>query len=162
MSNITTEFHAAVTSHLERLTPALVPVLRQLISQPYPPEVVHIRFEVFCDGFTDEFPVRAFFMDAENGEHFVYVNGKAEYPSAVDSGLLKIEGVYPASFEEPFEERDPNFDYMTEAGKALVPWFAKCWLAAGGATFALGASIGLHDGWDSYDLVRGEWSEEPS
>lgn len=157
MSDTSTEFREAVTLHLERLSPALTSVLRQLISHPYPPEVDHVDFEIFRDGFTDGFPVRAFFVDEENCEHFVYVDGEAQYPTNVDPGLLDIDEVYPPSFEEAAALRDPALDYMTEAGKALVPWFATCWRAAGGLAFPRPAYIGLHDDSARYDLTIGKW-----
>jgi hypothetical protein len=157
MSDTPAEFREAVTIHLERLSPALTSVLRRLMSHPYPPEVHHLDFEVFCDGFTEGFPVRAFFMDETNCEHFVYINGKAQYPTNVDPGLLEIDGVYSRSFEKDFAARDPELDYMTEAGKTLVPWFATCWYAAGGPVFPRPAYIGLHDDSTRYDLASNRW-----
>ena len=157
MSNTSDEFREAVTAQLERLSPALTSVLRRLISHPYPPEVDHVDFEVFCDGFTEGFPVRAFFMDETNCEHFVHVDGEAQYPTSVDPGLLEIDEVYPRSFEEDFAARDAALDYMTAAGEALVPWFATCWRAAGGLAFPRPAYIGLHDDSARYDLASGQW-----
>jgi hypothetical protein len=75
----------------------------------------------------------------------------------VDPRLLEIDEVYPRSFEEDFAARDPELDYMTEAGKALVPWFATCWHAAGGPAFPRPSYIGLHDDSTRYDLVSGRW-----
>lgn len=158
-STPTTEwrFQAAVQAHLERLTEQLVPVLRRLIEFPYPAEVECLDFEVFCDGFTDGFPVRAFFMDAANCEFFVYRTGDAEYPCDVDPGLLQLERVYPAQFLEPF--RVPGLDCFTLAGEALIPWFARCWVAAGGKQFSRNARIGLHDRVRRFDLVQQSWLE---
>jgi hypothetical protein len=71
----------------------LVAVLRQLVEHEYPKEVVSIDFEVFTYGFTEGFPVRAFFMDSTNSEYFVAIDGSYRYPSPVDPDLLHIKRV---------------------------------------------------------------------
>ena len=97
--NIEQEFREKVAEHLENLSEDLKPILKELIEFDYPKEVNTLAFEVFVDGFSSGLPVRAFFMDDDNSEHFIYVNGKAEYPSPVDPSLLKIEHVYPYELE---------------------------------------------------------------
>jgi hypothetical protein len=42
--------------------------------------VVALDFEVFSARWSEGFPARAFFMNESNSEHFIYVDGKAEYP----------------------------------------------------------------------------------
>ncbi len=153
-------FRAGVVEHLKPLTAELVPVLRRLIEYPYPPEVANLDFEVFCDGFTDGFPVRVFFMDAHNGELFVYRGSQAEYPCDVNPELLKVEHVYPREFAAAFKEEDDTLDTFTLAGDALIPWFAECWEAAGGRRFNRGAQIGLHDEFRRFDLVRMKWVKD--
>lgn len=155
---VAVRFQAGVVRHLEPLSNQLVPVLRRLLAHPFVPQVHHLDFEVFCDGFSSGFPVRAFFMDADNCEHFVYADGKTQYPCDVDPGLLKIQRVYPPEFEEEFGTEAPDLDYFTLAGQALVPWFGQCWDDAGGARFDRGAFIGLHDDLRRYDLLRQEWA----
>jgi hypothetical protein len=152
-------FQAGVVAHLEPLTDRLVPVLRRLVDFPYPAEVETLDFEVFCDGFTEGFPVRAFFIDAQNCEFFGYRGGKAEYPCPVDPDLLQLEAVYPREFVEPFRAESPELDHFTLAGEALIPWFARCWVTAGGRRFRRNALIGLHDSFRRFDLVRQVWSE---
>jgi hypothetical protein len=153
-------FRSGVVSHLEPLTDQLIPVLRRLVEYPYPPEVAYLDFEVFCDGFTQEFPVRAFFMDATACEFFVYSGSQAEYPCDVDPQILQLDRVYPLEFEEPFLAADDELDVFTLAGEALIPWFVRCWAAAGGTRFGRGAQIGLHDSFRRFDLVRQVWGEE--
>jgi hypothetical protein len=157
MSDAAPEFQQLVATHLETLTKSLIPVLQKLIRCPYPPEVHHLDFEVFWDSFTEGFPIRVFFMDERNCEYFVYKNGKPEYPTDVDPALLKIDYVYPMSLEDEVRERHPEMDCMTEAGKVIVPWFAKCWWAAGGQTFSLPAYIGFHDEQARLDLATQKW-----
>ena len=155
--NVDQAFREKVTYHLSRLTDDIKPVLKALIDHDYPKDVVSLAFEVFVDGFTEEFPVRVFFMDAENSEHFVYVDGKAEYPSPVDPGLLNIDHVYPPELEEEYTNKSDTLDPWWIATEALIEWFSKCWLAAGGGTFKLKATIAPHDSNNAFNLVENRW-----
>jgi len=147
-------FKAAVRERLSALDERIAPILGALFTHAYPPEIVALHFAIFSDGFTESFPVRAFFMDADNSEYFVYVDGTATYPSPVDPALLDLPcGVYEQSFEEPFVSEDADLDTFTLAGEALVDWFAQRWIAAGGEVFARQASIGLHDDALTFDLI---------
>ncbi len=151
-------FQAAVTERLQFLRSSLVPVLRQLVEHQYPDEVVSLDFEVFTDGFTQGFPVRAFFIDSENNEYFLSFDGSPEYPSPVDPQLLHIDRVYGDDLEPRFLEEDEDLDTFTLAGEALVPWFAECWRHAGGRAFGRAATVRLHDDPRVFDLARGAWS----
>jgi hypothetical protein len=150
-------FQQRVVEALAPHASGLVGVLRQLVEHSYPGEVRALEFEVFTDGFTDGFPVRAFFMDADNTEFFVYEDGKAQYPSPVDPELLHIERVFDLDLEHELEAVAPDADTYTLAGEALVPWFAKCWAQAGGLGFSRAATIQLHDDTRSYDLKLQRW-----
>lgn len=150
-------FKLAVVEKLRHLGPSLVAVLRQLVEHEYPKEVASIDFEVFTDGFTQSFPVSAFFMDSSNNEHFLSVGDGYKYPSPVDPQLLHVERVYGDDFEAPFLVEDGNLDTFTLAGDALIPWFAECWRQAGGGEFGREATIMLHDSSRVFDLVRGVW-----
>jgi len=125
----------------------------------YPKEVDSLSFEVFSDCFTSGFPVQAFFMDEGNSEYFIMTDGKAEYPSPVDSGLLSIDNVYPIELEEEFENRDEDFDPWAAATAELIEWFSKCWLTAGGADFKLDAHIAHHDSTHQFNLITSEWHD---
>ncbi|MEZ7500849.1 hypothetical protein QO189_00015 [Psychrobacter sp. Arc29] len=59
--DIEQEFSAKVQEHLHGLTSSIEPVLKELIEYNYLKEVVSLEFEIFADGFTQGFPVRAFF-----------------------------------------------------------------------------------------------------
>ena len=106
MSSIKEQFQEEVRKYLDRLTDQLTSVLKQLVEYSYVPEVKSLDFEVFCDGFTQEFPVRAFFMDEDNGEHFISIDGQAQYPCPINPGLLEIERVYPPELEEMYFQQD--------------------------------------------------------
>ena len=84
------EFRSTLRNGLRPLEDPLIAVLRQLVEHDYPPEVVAIDFEVFSDRWSEGFPAHAFFMNESNSEHFIYVDGKAEYPSPVDPALLDV------------------------------------------------------------------------
>jgi hypothetical protein len=151
------QFQQEVRNHLDQLTDQLVPILKQLIEYPYVPEVKSLDFEIFCDGFTEGFPVRAFFMDEDNCEHFIYVEGQAQYPCPINPGLLDIPHVYPDELEERYSQQDEDLDTFTAAGEALIPWFAECWQQAGGLSFPRQAQIMLHDDIEAFDLVHQVW-----
>ena len=96
-------------------------------------------------------------MDSGNTEYFEYVDGKARYPSPVDSGLLKIEYVYPEELEEEFEKIEDEL--WTIATEEMVGWFSERWLLAGGSMFAKNANIAQHDSIHEFDLVNSKWQE---
>ena len=118
-----------------------------------------LEFEVFANEFTKGFPVRAFFIDANNSEHFVYVNGKAQYPSPVDPELLEIEHVYTYKLEEKYINEDEDFDLWSIASDELIQWFSKCWKEVGGELFKLKANIALHDNDQAYNLIESKWEK---
>ena len=157
--SIEKEFKEKISSCLDLLSEPLRPILRELIDYDYPEEVAALEFEVFVDGFSSGFPVRAFFMDKDNSEHFIYVGGKARYPSPVDPGLLKIEYVYPYELEEEFTNKDDSLDPWHIATNELIEWFAKCWQAEGGNTFKLKANIAPHDSYNEFNLIEGKWQD---
>ena len=133
--------------------------MKALIEYSYPKEVVSLEFEIFADGFTQGFPVRTFFMDSNNSEHFVYVNGKAQYPSPVKPELLEIEYVYPYELEEKYINEDEDFDPWSIAIDELIQWFSKCWREMGGESFKLNANIAPHDNDQAYNLTESKWEE---
>ncbi|RDV23866.1 hypothetical protein DXV75_17035 [Alteromonas aestuariivivens] len=139
--SIEQEFKEKVSEYLEKLSNDLCTILKELIEYNYPEEVTTLAFEIFVDGFSSEFPVRAFFMDKDNSEHFIYIDGKAEYPSPVDPGLLEIDHVYPYELEEEYTNKDESLDPWDIATNELIEWFSKCWLVSGGQTFNIKATI---------------------
>ena len=150
-------FRKAVREHLAPLDGDLVPVLGQLATHAYPPEVVALDFEVFGDAFTSRFPARAFFMDADNCEFFVDVDGTATYPSPVDPDLLASDGVYPEELEDKLAAADPDLDPWALATGEFIAWFADCWVRAGGRSLPLAATIAEHDSDREYNLQSGKW-----
>ncbi|MGN6481476.1 hypothetical protein [Luteibacter sp.] len=131
-------------------------MLEALVHHQYPPQVVALQFEAFSDGFTYEFPVRAFFVDSDNCEFFLYVDGEATYPSPVDPGLLEIDCVYPYALEEKLESESPDSDAWRLATEELFNWFLSCWQKAGGRKFPLSATISRHDFRSALDLMTGK------
>jgi len=157
--SIEEEFKEKVAEHISRLTDKITPVLKKLIEYDYPKEVDTLAFEIFVDGFSSEFPVRAFFMDTDNSEYFIMVDGKAEYPSPVDPDLLKIDYVYPYELEEEYTNQDETLDPWKIATNELINWFSKCWFASGGEHFKLNANIAPHDSNYEFDLKESKWVE---
>ncbi|WP_369983300.1 hypothetical protein [Thalassolituus sp.] len=157
--SIEEEFTEKVAEYVDRLTDDLTSALKKLVDHEYPQEVDMLAFEVFVDAFSSGFPVRAFFMDKGNSEHFIMVDGKAEYPSPVDQNLLKIDYVYPYGLEEEYTAKDEALDPWHIATNELIEWFSKCWLAAGGRSFKLKANIAPHDSNHEFDLKESKWVE---
>jgi len=157
--SIKQEFKEKVSEYLEKLSNDLYPILKELIEYNYPDEVTTLAFEIFVDGFSSGFPVRAFFMDKDKSEHFIYIDGKAEYPSPVDPGLLEIDYVYPYELEEEYTNKDESLDPWHIATNELIEWFSKCWLASGGQTFNIKANIAPHDSNHEFNLVESKWQE---
>ena len=153
-------FREGVKAYLSALNGDIEKVLSKLLKYDYPSAVKSIDFEIFVDGYSDEFPVRAFFMDEDNSEYFIYKNGKAEYPSPVDPGLLNIPYVYPQEFEDEFTDDDENFDPWSLATEEFISWFSERWLAVGGAFFKLSATIAPHDTMHVFDLVKSQWIQK--
>jgi len=157
--SIEQEFKEKVVEYIEIHSDELKPILKILIDFDYPKGVATLAFEIFVDRFSSGFPIRAFFMDEDNTEYFNYVDGKAEYPSPVDPGLLKIEYIYPYELEEEYTTKDESLDPWHIATNELIKWFSKCWLAAGGQTFKLSANIAPHDSNHEFNLIESKWQE---
>ena len=150
-------FRLAVREHLAKLDSLLVEALSLLVEHRYPPQVFALSFEVFSDGFTSRFPVRAFFMDKSNTEYFVVADGLATYPSPIDPDLLAVRCVYPLELEEDAFQAEPELDTWQIATDELIPWFALCWQQAGGAAFQIEATIASHDSSREFDLRSNLW-----
>ena len=144
---------------LGRLKEKLMEVLRQLIQSEYPCEVVAIDFEVFPGTWSADFPARAFFLDSANCEHFVYVDGKAEYPSPVDPALLSGKGILTSEFEEKLFERSPDLDTFALGEQQFVPWFIDCWQRAGGGKFQRNATAAVHGDGREFNLITRKWQD---
>ncbi len=149
MSDLRAEWKHFLAEKLNSRTPALVDVLGQLVRQPYPVEVTSLDFELFEDGFTDGFPARAFFMDADNCEFFVERDGKFGYPGIVDPELLDIECIFSVEEEEAFLDTPGADEFQDErwslSAAIFIDWFEDCWRAAGGERFSRRATIMCHD-----------------
>ena len=157
--DVAKKFKFAIRTGLRAHQDSLIAVLQQLVKQPYPPEVVAISFEVFPDSWSQGFPVRAFFLDESNNEHFVFVEDEANYPSAVDPGLLTVPYIITPEAEESFHRRSPELDTFTLGAEEFILWFADCWRQAGGLEFALSATIADHDGDQEFNLLTSKWQE---
>ena len=151
------QFSDKVRQCLNILNDDLESVLKQLVEYDYPQEVSCLSFEIFVDGFTQGFPVNCFFMDSGNTEYFEYVDGKAKYPSPVDSGLLQIESVYPEELEEEFE--DIEDDLWNISTQEMIGWFSERWLSVGGDKFTKDANIAPHDSIHEFNLINSRWQQ---
>lgn len=152
-------FRKSVRNGLAKLDTEIASALSSLIAHEYPDEVFALSFEVFSDGFTSGFPVRAFFMDRTNTEYFVMEDGKANYPSPVDPELIETECVYPEELEDELEVSSPDLDAWEIATDELIQWFGKHWQRSGGSAFPLIATIASHDSSREFNLKSGTWQQ---
>lgn len=150
------EFRENVRKYLAELSSSLEEVIQKLVTHNYPEEVKRLDFEVLTSEFTEMFPVRAFFMDEDNNEYFVYIEGKAEYPSPVDPCLLDIRYVYPEEFEDQYLDND-DIDAWALATEELIEWFSAIWISCGGNKFPREATIAAHDSYFKFNLVASKW-----
>ena len=157
--DINEEFKSEFRSGLECLEEELTEVLRQLIQSEYPSEVVAIDFEVFPGTWSADFPARAFFLDSANCEHFVYVDGKAQYPSSVGPALLAGKGILTSEFEEKLFERSPDLDTFALGEQQFVAWFIDCWERVGGKKFQRNATVAVHGDGREFNLITRKWQD---
>lgn len=134
---------------------ALIEALEHLIRYDYPQEVHALSFEVFPDSFAGSFPARVFFMDASNNEFFVYIDGKAQYPSPIDPEILNIDGIYTGEEEDDIIEQCPSIEdkLWDIASREFIKWFSACWDKAGGQEFSRAATIACHDSDEELNLI---------
>jgi len=158
-TSVEESFRKSVRDHLSELDGQLVAALRKLVEYQYPPEVFALDIEIFSDTFTSQFPARAFFLDRENCEFFLYENGVAKYPSPIDPAILDIDCIYPDEMEEEFVSLDQKLDPWSAATSEFISWFASCWEKAGGATFPMAATITHHDSGREFNLLSGQWQQ---
>ena len=156
MSPAELTFQQHVRLSLSQLDGLLIPVLRTLVDYRYPDEVAALDFEIFSDEFTSGFPARAFFLDKQNCEYFVRVDGKATYPSPVDPALIAVDCIYPVEIEDQLQAESPGSDPWHLATMEFLDWFLSCWQKAGGQGFPLVATIAHHDSSSELNLITGE------
>lgn len=149
------DVQSAVLNYLKAFDDLFLPVLEQLIQQRYPLEVKTLAFEIFSEQFTEQFPIRVFFLDEDHSEYFVLVNGEARYPSIIDPNLILIDEVYPQSFET--ENLAKGIDIWSVSSQVCMQWFIEHWNKAGGTNFALHATIAQHDSSEQFDLLEQAW-----
>lgn len=150
-------FREGVRIGLAKLDTQFEEALRSLVSYDYPPEVFSLSFEVFSERVTSGFPVRAFFVDRSNTEHFIWEGNHTKYPSPIDPGLLKIDRVYAEALEAALEENCPESDPWSIATEETIVWFARHWQRVGGEHFPRAATIAMHDSPQEFNLKTGVW-----
>lgn len=151
-------FRRVVVKGLKKLSPRLTKVLAELIAHEYPEEFWQLDFEVH--EFRNGFPVVVYFycegfdqvMDGEK-------RGKP-YPFKAAVAMKKVGRVYLVSDEKKFRVDEDEYWFEDEAAKELIPWFQKCWAAAGGKKFKHRARLAGHDTAKRLDLVSGKWTRD--
>lgn len=139
----------AVRAELAPLTGGVSAAIGKLTTFAYPPAVTRLDFEIFPDS---GFPVRVFFMDADNCEYFTFVEGRATYPSPIAPELFELDHAAAKTLVNTFLDMDEGLPVYEIIAETIIAWFAECWKASASAAFALDAAIALHDSRDSFDL----------
>jgi hypothetical protein len=124
---------------LGRLRPALIADLRKRVFRyPFPPGTAQLYFEVFHEDL-EPLPICGYLWDENDGPVKV-VDAKGRRVDAPYLKVLPDRKVVPPHLAKRFTGAS------VDIAPLLVPWFASCWKAAGGAErFPLNASIQTHD-----------------
>jgi hypothetical protein len=148
-------FQRALAPHLRALSPRLTRVLKKLITHPYPVDFWQLDFEIF--GLYGGFPVRSYFYRKGFDQVFEGMKGAKAYPFTVPPHLLKVRRMYPAAIDRKFGiDAAEDTWHDDAAAEIILPWFHRCWKAAGGAKFPYRATIASHDSRRRFDLVKGK------
>ena len=132
-----------VRERMRELTAPLVRELEAIARAPMPEATYLMGFQAHPGEFRSELSVRWDPMDAEG----VQLDGGG--PLLEDAGPL----IRPRFYDPPFVE----IEVASIAFHALRPWFAECWLAAGGAACAHPAYLSEHDLHMAFDLKHKRW-----
>jgi hypothetical protein len=157
-ANPAAELRSSLADLLKPLTSPLTAALRRLLAHPFPTDLWRIDFEFDeAFGFSHGFPVAYAFSRRrwrpEVGDYPLSV-----YPSDVRDPLVDAPHSDLGSLVEPC--LDAGIDPGEVANSVFVPWFHRCWLAAGGSGFPYRAVIGQHDDRNRFDLMTGRWFED--
>jgi hypothetical protein len=133
---------------LDTLRFATVAVLKEIVSQPAPPDLASVVFTV-VENPTEHFPLLVFALD-KNG-----IEVEDDHPSYVDRWRDAIRRLPPLLSEqeeeqfivwetiddgEPVHALEQPMDGWEHA--VFIPWFAHCWRQAGGPAFSFQTTIG--------------------
>ncbi len=141
-------FSRFLESRLDTLRFATVAVLKEIVSQPAPPDLASVVFTV-VENPTEHFPLLVFALD-KNG-----IEVGDDHPSYVDRWRDAIRRLPPLLSEqeeeqfivwetiddgEPVHALEQPMDGWEHA--VFIPWFAHCWRQAGGPAFSFQTTIG--------------------
>lgn len=151
------EYKSYVKNCLEKLTDNLKKELLEVKSLNFHKGVEVVKFEVYADGVTEEFPVVMFSLTKDNNEFFHKGTGDG-YFSGSRSLLSEVKEVVPYDdVDWDYLEDELEVDTFKEAGLVLIEWFSDIWSEVVGKEFSVPCYIGRHDYGVIYDLLNKEW-----
>ena len=141
-------FSRFLKSRLETLRFATVAALKEIVSQPAPPDLASVVFDV-VENPTEHFPLLVFALDKDG------IEVEDDQPSYVERLRGAIRRLPPLLSEqeeeqfivwetiddgEPVHALEQPMDGWEHA--IFIPWFSQCWRLAGGAAFSFPTTIG--------------------
>lgn len=126
---------------LERASPHLISVLRELLSRPVPPSVKEAEVQLFFGDDGLSLPAA-----------WIYYRGENNKVDHVDQSIFpgrSMELSIGLDVMEDFDENyftNPEFGGLDIAANSVKSWFAECWRKAGGWSYAVPTEVAVHDG----------------
>ena len=120
--------------------------LRDFVAMPFEPDAAHVLFEDFLDSHGTKFPVLIALTTSSSG---VYCDARRCILSTMSFNI-------PPSLNPAASDCDVD-DASEEWRSVFFSWFQQRWIAAGGLSYGLPASIGEHDAPEAFDLMLGKW-----
>lgn len=151
------EYKRYVEQCLDKLKGELEKELLEIKSFNFHDGVEVVKFEVYADGITEEFPVVMFSLTKDNNEFF-YTGKDGDRFSGSKRLLAGVKEVVPYDdVDWDYLEDELEVDTFKEAGLTLIDWFAVIWEEVMGNDFKVPAYIGRHGYGLIYDLNNKKW-----
>jgi len=138
------QFVSRYRRELDRVSSAIIAILRELFARAVNDDVKAAHVEVFLDEYGGEPAV------------WIYYRGENNKIDHKDTSLFagrSLELLLPlaalAEFDERYfvslEDGEVEFPGLTLAGNTIKSWFAECWWKAGGWAYSLPTTLAVHD-----------------
>lgn len=141
------EFSTRYCLELERVSQAAVELLRLHLARPVNPDVRQAELEIFLDEYGGA------------PSAWIYYRGRNNKVDRTDQSLFagsSLDLALPLNGLAEFDERyfRGEFRGLHLAALALKRWFSECWWKAGGRTYAVPVTLGVHDGFGDGKVVQ--------
>ncbi|WP_447590915.1 hypothetical protein [Aquipseudomonas campi] len=126
---------------LGRASAHLIQQLRELITRPVPSTINAAQVQIFLEEEGQRRPSIWVYFQGENNK--VDPADQSIFPGRsleISTGLVRMD-----AFDEHYFS-DPEFAGTDLIANILKAWFAECWWKAGGWSYAVPATVWVHDG----------------